>query len=104
MSTATSSHPKRLRGTVQSNRMARTVSVSVGRTSFHKKLRRYFRRDKNFFADSAVFSPSPGDKVVIEETRPLSRHKRWKVVEVLQAAVQKSTEEVDEDLSQLSKS
>jgi len=41
---------------------------------------------------------------VIEETRPLSRHKRWKVVEVLQAAVQKSTEEVDEDLSQLSKS
>ena len=54
MSTVTSSHPKRLRGTVQSNRMVHTVSVSVGRTIFHKKLRRYFRRDKNFLADKII--------------------------------------------------
>ena len=104
MSTVTSSHPKRLRGTVQSNRMVHTVSVSVGRTIFHKKLRRYFRRDKNFLADTAVFSPSPGDQVLIEEMRPLSRHKRWKVVEVLQTTAQQSTKEAGGDLSQTPKS
>ena len=104
MSTVTSSHPKRLRGTVQSNRMVHTVSVSVGRTIFHKKLRRYFRRDKNFLADTAVFSPSSGDEVVIEETRPLSRHKHWRVVEVLQNAARQSTKEADGDLSQTPKS
>ncbi len=72
-------------GVVASDKMEKTVVVRVDRLVKHPKYRRYVRRTSKFMAHNEK-GATVGDKVRIVETRPLSRHKRWRVVEILQKA------------------
>src|SRR5262245_56392823 len=72
-------------GIVSSDKMQKTVVVRVDRLVLHQKYRRYVRRTTKFKAHDELGS-GVGDRVRIVETRPLSAHKRWRVVEILQKA------------------
>jgi small subunit ribosomal protein S17 len=65
--------------------MQKTVVVRVDRQIKHPKYRRYVRRTSRFMAHDEM-GATVGDKVRIVETRPLSAHKRWRVVEIIQKA------------------
>jgi len=73
--------PKRkLIGKVVSDKMQKTVVVQVQRLKQHPKYRRFFRVHKKYKADDAKEEYKIGDRVVIEESRPLSKDKKWKVI------------------------
>ena len=73
-------NPKRMHGKVVSNKMQKTLVVSVNRLVAHPKYkkRRIVSKRYKVHYDSGIFSI--GDVVNIEETRPLSKDKRWKIV------------------------
>ena len=77
---------RRLRGTVVSDKMEKTVSVAVERVLAHPLYKKRIRTVKRYLAhdDSGA---GVGKEVVIEETRPLSKSKRWRVVEIEGRAV-----------------
>ena len=70
-------------GVVTSNKMDKSVVVSVERLVRHPLYRRSFKKTSTFMAHDQDNRCQVGDRVRIEECRPLSRRKRWKVVEVL---------------------
>jgi small subunit ribosomal protein S17 len=72
---------RRLSGTVVSNSMEKSAVVMVERTVKHPRYHKYVKRRNKFMAHDAENACSVGDKVVIEESRPLSRRKRWVVIE-----------------------
>ena len=72
-------------GVVASDKMEKTCVVRVDRLVKHPKYRRYVRRTSKFMAHNER-GATIGDKVRIVETRPLSAHKRWRVVEIIQKA------------------
>jgi small subunit ribosomal protein S17 len=72
-------------GVVASDKMTKTVVVRVDRLVKHPIYRKYIRRKKKFMAHDEL-GAKIGDKVRIVETRPLSAHKRWRVVEIIQRA------------------
>lgn len=72
-------------GTVSSDKMTKTVVVNVDRKVMHPKYRRYVRRTSKFMAHDEM-TAGIGDKVRIEETRPMSARKRWRVIEIIQKA------------------
>src|ERR671939_395294 len=72
-------------GIVASDKMEKTCVVRVDRLVKHPKYRRYVRRTSKFMAHNER-GATVGDKVRIVETRPLSAHKRWRVVEIIQKA------------------
>lgn len=73
-------------GIVASDKMQKTVVVRVDRLVKHRTYKRYVRRRTKFMAHNEIEGVSTGDQVRIVETRPLSAHKRWRVVEVLRKA------------------
>jgi len=73
-------------GVVTSNKMQKTVVITVERQVTHPLYKRVVRRSKNFLAHDEKNECRVGDRVRIEETRPLSRRKRWRVVEVIAKA------------------
>ena len=79
-------------GVVTSNKMRKTVVVTVERQVMHPLYRRVVRRSKNFLAHDEKGECRLGDTVRIEETRPLSRLKRWRVVEIVAKATQFAAE------------
>ena len=72
-------------GIVQSDKMQKTVVVRVDRLVLHRRYRRYVRRTSRFMAHDEL-GATIGDKVRIVETRPLSKRKRWRVLEIVQKA------------------
>ena len=72
-------------GVVASDKMTKTVVVRVDRLVKHPIYRKYVRKRKKFMAHDEM-GAKIGDKVRIIETRPLSAHKRWRVVEIIQKA------------------
>ena len=70
-------------GRVVSDKMDKTVVVSVERLQRHPIYKRVVRLSSKFKAHDEENSAHVGDTVRIEESRPLSREKRWKVVEIL---------------------
>ena len=72
--------PKKLTGKVVSDKMDKTVVVNTSRYVAHKKYGKYFKIDKNFKAHDENNEYKVGETVVIEECRPLSRDKSFKVV------------------------
>jgi len=70
-------------GTVVSAKMEKTVVVEVTRFVRHTRYGRIQKRTARFLADDRVFKCQPGDVVEIEETRPLSAKKRWRVKSVV---------------------
>jgi len=70
-------------GTVTSNEMQKTIVVTVERQVRHPLYKRIVRRSKTFLAHDEKNQCQVGDTVRIEETRPLSSRKRWRVTEVI---------------------
>lgn len=81
---------KRLTGTVVSNRMDKTVLVLVERLTRHKVYRKYLRRRAKYMAHDPQNACQIGDKVRIIESRPISKLKRWQVIEVLEKTLNKA--------------
>ncbi|MCH7579165.1 MAG: 30S ribosomal protein S17 [Chloroflexi bacterium] len=73
---------KTMTGRVMSDKMDKTVVVMVQTTTRHRLYKKVIRRSKRYLAHDEG-DAKPGDTVLIEETRPYSRNKRWRVAEVL---------------------
>ena len=73
-------------GIVTSDRMDKTVVVQITQTIRHPLYPKIYRRRKNLYAHDETNAIKVGDTVRIMETRPLSKLKRWRVVEVLERA------------------
>ena len=71
-------------GTVISDRMEKSIVVSLERTVMHPKYRKYLKRRSRVKAHDETNQCHIGDRVRIVECRPLSRDKRWRVSEILQ--------------------
>jgi small subunit ribosomal protein S17 len=72
-------------GIVSSDKMTKTVVVRVDRLVKHPVYRKYVKKRKKFMAHDEM-GAKIGDKVKIQETRPMSARKRWRVVEIIQKA------------------
>lgn len=94
MENETKKNNRRLKGTVVSAKMTKTVVVRVDSLKKHAKYLKYFKVSKRYKAH-AEEKFDEGDVVMIEETRPLSKEKRWKVVEKLSSG--KKIELIDEE-------
>jgi small subunit ribosomal protein S17 len=73
-------------GVVVSNKMQKTVVVAVENLVKHGMYQKYIKRTSKFLAHAENNDVNVGDRVVIEETRPLSKRKRWNVRSVLEKA------------------
>jgi len=73
-------------GTVVSDRMEKTVVVMVERKYLHPMYKKYVQQRQKYKTHDPLNSARIGDRVVIEETRPLSKDKRWKLKEIVQRA------------------
>jgi small subunit ribosomal protein S17 len=78
---------RELTGTVVSDKMDKTIVVLVERLVKHRLYQKYIRQRSRFAAHDASNACGIGDKVIITETRPLSKNKRWRVSKVLEKAV-----------------
>ena len=76
-------HRKERTGEVVSNKMAKTIVVNVERRFAHPRFRKVVSGYKKFHAHDEENRAQAGDRVKIRETRPLSRSKRWSLVEIL---------------------
>ena len=84
----TTGQRKQRQGRIVSDAMEKTVVVSVERQMSHPLYGKQVKRQKKYHAHDEANEFRKGDLVVIEETRPLSRKKRWRVVELLERPVQ----------------
>ena len=71
-------------GEVISNKMAKTITVRVERRFAHPRFKKVVTGYKKFYAHDEKNEAKVGDRVRIEETRPLSKTKRWRLVEVVE--------------------
>jgi small subunit ribosomal protein S17 len=78
---------RQVAGKVVSNKMDRTVVVEVETLVKHKLYHKYIRRRAKFMAHDEKNDCQIGDSVLITESRPLSRRKRWRVSEIITKAV-----------------
>ena len=77
---------KTLVGIVSSDKMDKTVMVMLNRLVLHPMYKKYVRKRKKVKAHDPQNECHMGDKVLIIETRPLSRDKRWRVKKILERA------------------
>jgi small subunit ribosomal protein S17 len=70
-------------GEVISNKMAKTITVQVERRFAHPRFKKVVTGYKKFYAHDEKGEAKVGDRVRIEETRPLSKTKRWRLIEVV---------------------
>ena len=73
-------------GLVVSNKMEKTAVVAVIERVRHPKYGKFMMRTKKLYVHDETNDVNIGDKVRVMETRPLSKNKRWRVVEVLERA------------------
>jgi small subunit ribosomal protein S17 len=73
-------------GLVTSNKMDKTITVSIEKRLQHPIYGKFVRKSKKFVAHDESNDCNIGDRVRIMETRPLSKRKRWRLVEVLERA------------------
>lgn len=78
---------RKLVGTVVSNKMDKTAGVLVERLTQDGNYGKYIRRHAKYLAHDPKNLCQIGDKVRIIESRPLSKRKRWQVIEILEKAV-----------------
>ena len=79
--TDTNTGRRRLTGKVVSNKMEKSATVQVERLVKHPRYHKYMKRHKNYMVHDEGNQVNLGDVVVIEESRPISRRKRWVIVE-----------------------
>ncbi len=73
-------------GTVASNRMDKSITVLVERRMKHPIYGKYLKKSKKFMAHDDKNECNVGDTVKIMETRPLSKRKTWRLVEIIERA------------------
>jgi small subunit ribosomal protein S17 len=78
---------KRRTGVVVSNKMDKTVVVATVRMTMHPLYKKYIKKRVRYKAHDEANKCQIGDTVVIQECRPLSKEKRWGVVEILKRAL-----------------
>ena len=76
-------HKIQREGVVLSDKMDKTIVVEVTRTTSHPVFKKVIRRKIKYVAHDETNQAKPGNKVRIVQTRPLSKRKRWRLVEVL---------------------
>ncbi|MBI4970344.1 MAG: 30S ribosomal protein S17 [Candidatus Omnitrophica bacterium] len=72
-------------GTVVSNKMQKTVVVQVMRLTQHPQYKKVIKLFKKYKAHDQNGVSKPGDKVLIRECKPISKTKRWRIVEVIKS-------------------
>lgn len=77
---------RKLVGTVVSNKMDKTAVVLVNRLTQHRAYKKYLRTHAKYYAHDSQNSCQIGDKVRIIESRPISKKKRWQVIEIISKA------------------
>ena len=80
MSEAVNTNPRRLTGVVTSNKMQDTITVAVERLVKHPRYQKYVKTTKKYHAHDAGNTAQVGDTVTIEETKPISKKKRFTLV------------------------
>jgi small subunit ribosomal protein S17 len=78
---------RQLVGTILKNKNDKTVTVGVDRYVIHPVYKKYLRRRAKYAAHDEQNDCHVGDRVLITESRPLSRRKRWRVSQVIEKAV-----------------
>lgn len=84
--TAAAGKRKQRTGEVVSNKMTKTIVVRVQRRIPHPKFKKIVTSYKKFYAHDENSEAKPGDLVCIEEARPLSKLKRWRLVKIVERA------------------
>lgn len=79
---------RQLEGIVVSDKMQKTIVVKVTRLKPHPLYKKRIRRSKKFMTHDERNEARIGDRVIIEECRPLSRHKRWRLVKIIERGFQ----------------
>ena len=74
---------KQLVGTVVSDKMDKTIVVEVSRQFKHPRFHKYVQRKKKYMVHDAHSTCATGDLVVIQESRPISKNKSWRVLKTL---------------------
>lgn len=74
-------------GVVVSAKMDKTVVVNVERRVPHPEFKKVVTRSKRYYAHDETNDAKEGDRVKIEETRPLSKLKRWRIAEIIERSV-----------------
>ena len=69
-----------LKGVVVSDKMQKTVVVEISRMKKHPKYKKYYSVTQRFKAHDEEGAYKTGDKVLIKETKPISKEKRWMVI------------------------
>ena len=72
-------------GVVVSDKMQKSIVVRIDRTTKHPVYKRVVRKSRKIMAHDEKEAAKVGDKVVIQETKPISKSKRWRLIEVLKA-------------------
>jgi small subunit ribosomal protein S17 len=75
-------------GEVIANKMAKTIIVRVERRFPHPKFKKVITGYKKFYAHDEKSEAKVGDRVRIQETRPLSKTKRWRLVEIVERGIE----------------
>lgn len=88
---------RKLKGTIVSIKMQKTVVVRVDRLKKHPKYQKYYQLSKKFKAHVEGGGYRLGDQVIIQETRPISKDKRWKVAELVKRPETEEAEETVQD-------
>jgi small subunit ribosomal protein S17 len=78
---------KRLTGVVVGNKTDKTAAVLVSRLKKHEMYKKYVRRQKKYLVHDPQNKCLVGDRVRIIETRPISKKKRWQVLEIIERSV-----------------
>lgn len=73
-------------GVVVSNKMNKTITVAIERKVPHPIYKKYFKKTTKLMAHDEKSECTVGDKVKIMETRPLSKNKRWRLLEIVEKA------------------
>jgi len=73
-------------GKVVSNKMAKSIIVAIERKVAHPLYKKYFKRTTKFYAHDEKNEANIGDMVKIMETRPMSKTKRWRLIEIVTKA------------------
>jgi len=81
--TETKSTPRTVQGKVVSDKMQNTIVVEIERRVKHRVYGKYIRKTSKLYAHDSEGVAKIGDQVVITESRPISKTKRWKLVEII---------------------
>ncbi|MBK9293097.1 MAG: 30S ribosomal protein S17 [Oligoflexia bacterium] len=73
-------------GIVVSDKMHKTITVAVARKAMHSKYKKFINKTSKFKAHDEKEQAGMGDKVLIYETAPISKTKRWKLAKILEVA------------------